>query len=71
MKQYKIVKHHISPEDCIFRIFERKLFFFWEWVISFDNIQRCEEQINWLKASAIEKKAKVENTPKPETIAYL
>lgn len=71
MKQYKIVEHHISPTEHMFRIYKRENIFFWRWVTSFSTIDKCEKHIYWIKASEIQEKARKDNTPKSKTVAYL
>lgn len=71
MKQYKIVKHHISPDEYMFRIYKRVHVFFWEWESSWDSKERCENYVSQLIEHDKAQKVKKAKTPKPETIAYL
>lgn len=71
MKQYKIVKHHISPRDYMYRIYERNYLFFWKKCASLSTIEQAKSHIDWMKACKLETKEIDQNTPKPETIAYI
>ena len=71
MKKFKIVKHYVSPEEFMYRIYKREKLIFWKWITSYSKLESCEEMIaNYLtkeKSHAENKR----NTPKPKLVSYL
>jgi hypothetical protein len=71
MKRFKIVQHFTDASDHMFRIYERRNFFFWQWVTSFSTIEKCNHHIACILEKEERDRQKVKNTPADKVIAYV
>ena len=71
MKKFKIVKHYVSPEEFMYRIYKRENLIFWKWITSYSELESCEEMIAIWHAKEKHTADNKRNTPKPELISYL
>lgn len=71
MKRFKIVQHFTSNSDHMFRIYERKHLFFWQWLTSYTTIERCEQAISeWLAEEQAQRDEKA-SIPADKVIGYV
>lgn len=71
MKKFKIVKHYVSPEKFMYRIYKRTNLIFWTWMTSYSELDDCEEMIAIWHANEKNNADNKRNTPKPELVSYL
>lgn len=71
MKKFKIVKHYVSPEEYMYRIYKRENLIFWKWITSYKELETCEEMIAIWHANEKNNADNKRNTPKPELVSYL
>lgn len=71
MKRFKIVQHWYSPTDDMYRVCERKMFFFWSHLSSHYNIEGCEAYINNMLNDERIQREQIANTPANKVIGYV
>lgn len=71
MKQYKIVKHHVSPDEFLFRVYKRECFFFWELKTTYQHLSSAERDIHNAIQKSKQKELDKAATPKDQVIMYL
>ncbi|AEO14584.1 hypothetical protein MT_57038 [Pseudomonas phage phiPto-bp6g] len=67
MKRFKIVAHYVAPEEFIYRLYERELFFFWRYIAAFHKI----EQVNSAIEDIYAKEDKNDQIPPDEVVGYV
>ena len=71
MKRFKIVQHWISPEDFLYRVYERECLFFWKYLSGRSSIEGCHKYIEHVLKGEESERTFKNNTPSPEVIKYV
>jgi hypothetical protein len=70
MNRFKVVEYHYSPNDKVYRIYQRRAFLFWEHLAERYSLDDCDSYFRNLLAEEARIREEKEQTPKPKILFY-